>query len=339
MKKVYDLKISDKLMQQAADWFLALQQENVSSESCLAWQDWLNQSELNEAAFRRIEGLWSKLDLTSDLPWPTEKEILLDQDKDFIHKSRLQIYAYSGAIAASIVIVLAGYLSLYQDFSPLQKETTYQTAIAEHKTIKLEDGSEINIGARSIINVDYNIHRRNITLVRGEAVFKVAKDKSRPFVVNVAKGSVTAVGTAFNINSTTSNVTVTVLEGIVDVVAETVSEKITPVSLSRVSAGNSISYNNNGQISPVTKANLDAAISWEQGLLVKINTPLEQMIDDVNRYSSKEIIIGDSKLKNIKFTGTIFEGKIDNWLKGLELGYPIKVVDTGQNTILLLAKE
>jgi len=340
MTKIYDLKISDKLMEQAADWFLNLQQEDVSAETCVEWQDWLSKSELHEAAFRRIEDLWGKLDMATDLPWPSEKDIMLDQDKEHIHKSTFRITAFVGAIAASLLIIVGVTFSVFQGFNPVPQETTYQTAIGEHKTVTLEDGSQITIGAKSIINVDYKTHRRDISLVRGEAVFQVAKDKSRPFVVKVGKGSVTAVGTAFNINSNTSNVTVTVLEGIVDVVPELMAGEITKNLLKkRVTAGKTISYNNYGHASAITKANIDAVTSWEQGFLVKVDIPLGQMIDDVNRYSSKEIVIGDSKLKNIKFTGTIFEGRIDNWLKGLELGYPIKVVDTGQNTILLLAKE
>jgi len=227
----------------------------------------------------------------------------------------------------------------HEDSTPRPETTTYQTARAAHKTIRLEDGSKINLGARSIVNVNYTDSQRHLTLVRGETFFSVAKNKKRPFVVQVGTGTVTAVGTKFNIHSGNRNVTVTVLEGIVEVNPDLADYRSGTSSLPKVSAGRAVSYDNNGDISAVVKTNVAAAISWEKGLLVRVDTPLASVIADVNRYSSREIIIGDPALDNIRFTGTILSDGIDNWLRGLSIAYPIKILDTGHDAILLLRKD
>lgn len=318
---------------EAAEWFIRLRDDDLAEEDYRDWQQWLAVSPANKQAFAKAEKCWQALDNITDLPWNSAGSIAATSGGRW-HGRLLPFVA---AMAATILIALSVGIFLQKDSPTGPEATTYQTARSQHRTVRLEDGSKINLGARSIVNVNYTRDVRHLTLVRGEAIFSVAKNKHRPFIVHVGKGTVTAVGTKFNIHSGNRGVTVTVLEGIVEVNPDL--NKSTPAPLAKVPAGKAVSYDNQGDISPVVKSNVAAAISWEKGLLVRVDTPLASVIADVNRYSSREIIIGDPALDNIRFTGTVLSDGIDNWLRGLSVAYPIKVLDSGRDAILLLKKK
>ncbi len=325
-------KLTDETAHEAAAWFIRLRDEDLTEAEFQEWQDWLAMNSANGKAFAKAENCWAEMDNIPELP-----QIQPRPKKDDKHTTGL--LRRFAPIAATILVILSVGFFIQNSLIVPVVTTTYQTARAEHKTIQLDDGSAINLGGRSIVNIDYSDSQRHVTLVRGEAVFDVAKNKTRPFIVQVGKGTVTAIGTKFNIHSTGKDVTVTVLEGIVEVnpdLSDT-NHAITP--LPRVSAGKAVSYHDNGDISEVVTTNIEAAISWEKGLLVRVDTPLAKIIEDVNRYSPREIIIGDASLNNIRFTGTVLNDGIDNWLRGLSVAYPIKVLDSGQDAILLLKKD
>ncbi len=337
-----NIKYTDTAVNEAAEWFIRLQDEAISDTCYKEWQEWLASSHENRNAFERAEKCWDILDNIAELPTITA----ITEKNDISNVRKLnplrRIMPMVGSIAAAVTIIFSAGLFYQQNYLSAPETTTYQTARAEHKLITLDDGSKINLAARSIVNVNYTDKERNITLVRGEAVFDVAKNKHRPFIVKTRKGTATAVGTKFNIHSSDLNVTVTVLEGIVEVNPITdnnsLSAKPLPQYLTRITAGEAISYEDNGHISEVIKSNIDVATSWEKGLLVRVDTPLSSVIEDVNRYSSREIIIGDAALNDIRFTGTVLNDGIDNWLRGLSVAYPIKVLDSGHDAILLLKK-
>jgi len=330
--------LADQPVNDAAEWFIKLQDGDLSEAEYTEWQEWLAKSPANRDAFARAEICWQDLDNITDPPWDSLKNAGATQGTNQDTKQLRRFISYAASIAASIVIILSIGLFLQKDSPDPAKATTYQTARSEHKTILLDDGSKVTLGARSIVNVNYSQMTRHMTLLRGEAVFEVARDKTRPFIVQTGKGTTTAVGTKFNIHASDQNVTVTVLEGIVEV-NPTLTNNTDGKPLPRVSAGKAVSYYDDGHISEVVETNVEAAVSWEKGLLVRVDTPLASVIADVNRYSSREIIIGDPALNDIRFTGTVLNDGIDNWLRGLSVAYPIKILDSGHDAILLLKKE
>jgi len=338
MKNENTINFTDDPVNEAAEWFIRLRDNTMSEEDYLQWQTWLAKSEANMTAFAKAEKCWNELEHITDLPWP----LLPEESNGAKARHRVsplrRFWPLAASIAATVVIILSFAVAYHFNYFSAPKATTYQTARAEHKSITLEDGSKIFLGARTIVNVNYSKMARHITLVRGEAVFDVAKNKQRPFIVKTGNGTVTAVGTKFNIHESHQNVIVTVIEGIVEVNPFIDRQKSAASPLPRVSAGKAISYLPDGYITKAAATNVDAATSWEKGLLVRVDTSLASVIEDVNRYSSREIIIGDPALNNIRFTGTVLNDGIDNWLRGLSVAYPIKVLDTGHDAILLLKK-
>jgi len=82
----------------------------------------------------------------------------------------------------------------------------------------LNDGSVVNLEPETALRVDLGKVQRYVVLTRGRALFHVAKDPSRPFIVHAGDTNVRAVGTIFGVEQKNQNIIVTVSEGKVGVI-------------------------------------------------------------------------------------------------------------------------
>lgn len=124
--------------------------------------------------------------------------------EEVVHAKRKARFIY--ALAASILIMVAsGWLYLQRG--------VYTTDIGEQRSLALTDGSTVELNSRSRIKVQYTEYERRIDLLEGQALFQVAKNKTRPFVVQTGNTRVRAVGTAFDVYRASSGTVVTVVEG------------------------------------------------------------------------------------------------------------------------------
>jgi transmembrane sensor len=121
------------------------------------------------------------------------------------------------AIAASVLLAAIAGAAWWQSVHyPL-----YSTDTGERRSITLADGSTVDLNARSKLRVEFSNNERRVELLDGQALFQVAKDKSRPFIVASGEATVRAVGTQFDVYRKDSGTTVTVLEGRVAVYSTT----------------------------------------------------------------------------------------------------------------------
>jgi transmembrane sensor len=112
------------------------------------------------------------------------------------------------AIAASVVVILGGTLTMLDLSAPV-----YTTALGEQRSIQFDDGSTVELNSRSKVRVRYSKQERDVELIEGQALFHVAHDLSRPFIVAVGATRVRAVGTQFDVYKKSSGTVVTVVEG------------------------------------------------------------------------------------------------------------------------------
>jgi transmembrane sensor len=128
------------------------------------------------------------------------------------------------ALAASLItgiVVLASALIWQRERYP-----SYATDIGEHRSLALSDGSTVDLNARSKLRIEFSAGERLVELLEGQALFQVAKDKSRPFIVRSGDATVRAVGTQFDVDRKATGTTVTVLEGRVVVYSDTHPESL-----------------------------------------------------------------------------------------------------------------
>ncbi|MGH8236211.1 MAG: FecR domain-containing protein [Steroidobacteraceae bacterium] len=93
----------------------------------------------------------------------------------------------------------------------------YETGIGQRSTVTLQDGSSVELNAKTRIKVAFTANTRNVELIDGQALFQIARNPQRPFVVRAADRDITAVGTAFDVRVDETSLRVTLLEGKVKV--------------------------------------------------------------------------------------------------------------------------
>lgn len=334
----------------AAEWFALLRDPEVSLENMLAWQTWMSDAR-NAQAFARIEEVSSVLgEIQEDLPRPPRARWdSYDASvpiRDWQPPSRAPRMFAIAASTAAVAIGAALWGATRDDLPGFWPATeSYATAIGENRQLTLADGSVVTLGGNSRIGIRMETDARYIELTRGEAFFKVAKDASRPFTVHAGRATVAAVGTEFNVRRGAQDVTVDVVEG--RVIVEPASS-IVPIALLRqirpqlapvmVSAGEETAVRDTVVEAARPIEDIAATTSWQSGQLAFRMQPLREVIEDVNRYAAKPIVLADPAIGELKVTGTVAGSNVSGWAASLEAALNIIAVEEPDRIVLRAAR-
>lgn len=175
---------------------------------------------------------------------------------------------------------------------------THSTRLGEVLRVPLEDGSVITMNTDTRVRVSFDARGRNIELLRGEAMFDVAKDKRRPFTVKAGDAKVVAVGTSFQVRRSPRAVSVLVREGIV-----------------KVSEGNARTMQllandkawmpdrSRPLVSRVDSAEVNRALAWRDGMIAFNGQSMEEVSREFARYSPISIRIDDPQVARLRVIG------------------------------------
>lgn len=327
----------------AREWFVRILDDDVSEEDLIAWSQWLEASPANRAAYESVESAWT-LAGEADVARPSDKALIRDAycptrsvaSWRTAQRVKKRVAWSAGPIAATLLLCAFVWVSRDAAVAP---GMTLATARAEDLRTKLADGSQVHLGAMTTLQVAYRKRARAIDLVRGEALFEVAHDRSRPFVVSTPLGTVTAVGTAFNVDVQTDAVVLTVTEGSVSVapMAEATANRSPPESglVLSVGAGERVQMRKSGPRLSVMRDASPIPPTWSQGRLEYRDEPLRSVLEDVNRYAARPIVIQDPEVGELAYTGTIQLDNTDDWARGLSAAFGLTVdLDRRQQFVL-----
>lgn len=312
MDKTHADKIDD-IRQEALARFVRLHSGHATQHDHEQLAVWLSQSALHRAEFGKLDGLWSDMDA---LPSPSisaipyHDTIRLDQRRPAL--SRRRFLLGGGAMAAS-----AAGLAIVSDLPGLLL-SDFTTGVGEIATFTLPDGSKAELDANSALSHDYTPARRSLVLRKGRALFDVAKDANRPFIVTAGSSRITALGTQFSVHHWDDRLTVTVTERQVSVG----TPRTPAITLSK---GQALSIDTNGKTSPVHQAKTTEALSWRTGKLIFEDRPLRQIIADLDRYRAGRIIVTDSALLDLHISGIFDTHDTDNALSVIDSILPVRV--------------
>jgi transmembrane sensor len=187
----------------------------------------------------------------------------------------------------------------------------------------LPDGSKVELGAGSRITTQYSNRTRGVTVDSGEAFFSVKKDARRPFIVTVGDLRVIAVGTAFNVRRADDQVVVAVEEGKVRVADSSGAGS----DLAAVGAGEQAVYRKTARHLAIVHIKPADAALWRDGILKYEHEPLSAVAADLNRYSTRKIVISDPAIAELPFTGTVFSTRIDEALHAFIDVFPLTIIE------------
>ena len=205
-------------------------------------------------------------------------------------------------------------------------------ASAELKRRVLEDGSSVEPNHGAIVTTEFSATERRATLVRGEALFTVAKDSSRPFIVRAGGVDVRAVGTAFSVRLVAAAVEVLVTEGRVAVAraddgktrtedsSRWPSSDLRPLS-SEIDAGHratvSLSSSEPPQIVAISPEAIAHHFNWQPTLLDFSSAPLSAAVAEFNRRNRVQFILADTDLAAMPIVASIRSDNVEGFAKFL----------------------
>jgi transmembrane sensor len=226
-------------------------------------------------------------------------------------------------LAAAALALLASIAALFLWIGS-DAARSYSTGIGEQRTIQLADGSTVELNARSRVTVRLTEHRRDVALIEGQALFSVAKDKQRPFVVRAGDAQVRAVGTEFDVYKKQAETVVTVVEGRVETYSGADGADAAAIMLS---AGEQLTVLPHTVTKP-TRADTAAATAWVQKRLIFEETPLNEVAEEFNRYNRRPLAIDDAELQKLKISGVYSSTDPASLINFLRSQNSINVIET-----------
>jgi transmembrane sensor len=199
-----------------------------------------------------------------------------------------------------------------------------ETAIGEQRTVTLAEGSRVTLNTDTKLTTDLGASKRRIFLERGEAMFEVAHDKARPFIVDSRFGSVRAVGTKFVVRlDEEQGLAVIVTEGKV-IVTRAGSASRTAGARTTLTAGQELaSRKDRVRVANLEAEQLKRELAWRQGDIVFEGESLAEAAAEMQRYTSTQISV-DPAVADYSIGGYFRTGDIDAFVSTVEDIFPVK---------------
>ncbi|HWS70030.1 MAG TPA: FecR family protein [Steroidobacteraceae bacterium] len=340
-----------QIYQEACEWFIECRAGDLDNAARAEFDRWLRKSSEHQGAYLEIAAIWNEgPTLDSANRWDLDRLIAQaaedpaniiawERTRSTSHTSQslpnsteanerttaAVLPARTGrrrpfAIAASILLATAA-LATYI----LTSSGVYATAVGEQRSLALSDGSTVQLNSLSKIRIRYGKHDRTVDLLQGQALFHVAKDTARPFIVGAGQTRVRAVGTQFDVYRKTDGTIVTVVEGRVAILKEghprgpkhegkpglqNLAPGAQVVDFAQQEGEGAIFLTAGEQITVSPKAarktlhpNLAGATSWTQRQLVFDSASFADVAEEFNRYNKRQLVIDASALDTLHISG------------------------------------
>lgn len=297
--------------EQAAEWFARVHDAPRDSALQARLHDWLEAHPSHRAEYDALALLWCAAERI-----PPQRLQALCEPEPVRHLPRRGVLRQ--ALAAGVAVAALGLGWSGWQYQRLNHQDTLQTAFGERRQVELPDGSLLALNSATRLQVAYSTGRRHIVLEAGEAMFTVAHDSSRPFVVDTAQGSVTVTGTRFDVRLDPSLTRVAVEQGSVRVQGR-------DASLAQLSAGQGASIDAQGKVAEPYAINAAALTAWRQGKLVFENATLEEVVAEVKRYRAQPLRVAPGKVAGLRLSSTFSTDDTDALLRALPSILPVAV--------------
>lgn len=273
---VDDPQSSDPVGDAAVEWFARMRDSQVSEKDAVAFEEWRSAYPAHASAYAEIEALWGAMDALPE-PLPLAQEAGQGDQKWWPGR---RAFAAAGVAAAL-------YLGLWVagppgGFAVLLADA--RAPVGKTQLLTLPDGSRVTLDSGSALSWDVGARERRVTLVSGRAFFEVQHEAVRPFIVTAGDGEIRDIGTAFEVAREEGGASVAVSEGAVVVSVEDGRS-------ATVREGQAVAFRRTlERVQP--RAPRDVA-AWRTGRLIYVDTPLADVIADLERHgASRTMLMG-----------------------------------------------
>ena len=302
---------SEQAKTEAADWFARLNRRDVSSADMEAFRIW-RKAPGHKEAYDEVDAFWRRSEELKNDP-DIKAAVQGALDRSTPRPVLAQRRRYGLAFALILLACLGGgYLLL--------GPKVYSTGVGEQRTVQLADGSSVMLDTDSQVVVRLSGARRDIRLGRGQAMFEVAHDAKRPFVVTAGATSVTALGTQFDVRRERDGATVTLVRGAVEVRERSGGD----AQVWRLAPGQRVATQ--AAAPTPSHVDVDSATSWTSGRLIFHAMPLREAVAEFNRYERRKIEVADGPVGDALVSGIFAVGDADTFIGSVAELHDLTVV-------------
>ncbi len=328
------------ISQEAAEWFARMKDPHVPLEDRRNFVRWLKQSQVHVAEYLTVANIHgdlqrARLPLVLSDVLPSNVVALFAGAAERPVMSNDVVAPVRRKIAAAIAVCGLAAL-LFFGVRTAWTERSIATELGEWKTVTLADGSELRLGPNTLLQFDVGDAQRTVALVRGEANFKVAKDSTRPFVVEANAFAVRAVGTEFAVSHHKDELVVTVSEGLVRVAKRARSSAVdAPLELSvPIGADHQLRIIDTWPVTP-SRIDVRSALAWrDKQLTFQPGDTLADAVDEFNRRNRVQLQI-DQRVANLPVRSTFDASDPVAFAQTIDKTAPVAVRRVAANTLLI----
>lgn len=324
---------SQTALEEAARWSARLQAPDCTQQERDAFAEW-RRNDANREAFRNAERLSTLVfrasTTDSRLRAMAEQALAAGPSAEQAPGRGKRTWWVPASLAAGIVaaVLVLGFGGL----SDTGVDVVHYASAAAQRQIILPDGTSVHLDVRTEIDVQLGAGIRQINLHRGRALFDVAHDAERPFVVTAGDGRVTALGTAFQVYRRSSHeVIVTLTEGAVEVSSDTERGR---ARHQRLAPGEELRITHESDAWRKQRIDVAASTSWAEGRHVFRDSPLTEAVDEVNRYAPRRVVIADPSLRDLTVSGSFVTGDSASIVAAFAAVLPIRAAESGDEILL-----
>jgi len=311
----------EKMEAEAADW-LARIDRGLDYEEEAAFQSWKADATEHRIVFLQMKAVWARID----------KVAALRQSSLPVRRLPGKAKLWAAAIAAVLLVCVglgAAYLQLRGTV-----DQPFETAIGRQRSLKLADGTHIELNTNTLIHTSMSAGARTVKLDRGQAYFEVVHDARRPFVVIAGNRRITDLGTKFSVFRDGDRVEVVVKEGQVriDLIGE---DPAITAAVPVVAERNTVVIARDAETLVAVKPqqDIDHEMSWRSGLLFFSQEPLADVANDINRYNTRKIeVVGAAR--DIRIGGSFRKDNIEGFKQLLRDGFGLKIVEADNKIVI-----
>lgn len=322
--------MNGSLREEAAAWFARRRDGVRTPGEEAAFEAWRGRSELHARAYAETERAWEQWEPLQDSSRMREMAAAAmaatSPGRGRSQGRRWRPLLAAACLAAVTVFVGIRWLPSMMHAQPV----VYSTGIGEQRTELLPDGTRIVLNTQTTLQVRYGLRQREVTLQQGEAMFEVAHDARHPFKVIAGDGSVTDLGTRFQVRDEDGEAAVTLLQGRVEVVAQDERRQLSP--------GEQARYGGAAAGISVHRVDTAAITSWMRGRLDFSGLPLAQAVAEANRYSAIKLRLGDPRLARLPVGGSFRAGDNEAIAAALAAVFPVRVARSDAHEIVLMPR-
>ena len=322
---------------EASRWVVRLNAGRLSRADGAAFRRWLKQSDLHRQEFTECAALWGLAGEICDAYLPvreTEVSFKAVIGAWFRAYPRRAIGAAFAAVAL-LLLVAAPFIGRLD----IEVKTTYATEVGEQRTVRLSDGSQVQLNTRSGVETAFAEDERAVSLLAGEAHFDVVSNAERPFRVYAGGSIVEAVGTTFVVSVHQGPLEVTVTEGTVRVFSER-NEAAPEAADTLITAGQKLTHAEAGvSVQRMDEKDLVKELAWQSGMLLFDGDRLEDVVAEFARYTPVAFEIADADIRDTRIVGYFDAGDTDRFLSSLETAFGITMNDSLPGVVVLSKRQ